>query len=406
MRKYKRWKQAMSILIASFLLTGVFLIIEAGSEKGVQQLYRNEHGQGTRAEELRVSVGDNEQVDIQIEVAEREYTEEELREAFQEALDKLEEFILGENESLDSVEKPLRLIEKIPDTGINVAWELDRYDVMNIRGALQAENIDKDGSLVKLRAVLSYKEEEVGQILHAVVYPPKSDEKAMQELELKEAIKEINSETKASEKFLLPDSIAGDSVSWERESQSYAYFVFLFGLVGAMYLLLHGEEKRRREQKERAEQMLLDYPEILNQFALLLGAGMSVKNVWYRIVQQYQTHKRTKGIRYAYEEMSYTYRELQSKVMETQCYEKFGKRCQMQQYVKLGTILSQNLRKGSAGLTKMLELEAKMAFEERKHRAKRLGEEAGTKLLIPMFLMLLIVLMIVIIPAFFSFQFT
>jgi len=406
MCKDKKRKQAISILIVSLFLTGIFLIIEAGREKGVQQLYRNEHGQGTRAEELRVSVGDNEQVDIQIEVAEREYTKEELREAFQEALDKLEELILGENESLDSVEKPLHLIEKIPDTGINVTWELDRYDVMSIQGALQAQNIDKDGSLVKLRAVLSYKEEEVGQVLHAVVYPPKSNEEAMQEFTLKEAIEEINSETKASEKFLLPESIEGNEVSWERHSQSYAYLVFLFGVVGAVYILLHGEEKQRKEQKERAEQMLLDYPEILNQFALLLGAGMSVKNVWYRIVQQYQTHKRTKGIRYAYEEMSYTYRELESRLMETQCYEKFGKRCQVQQYVKLGTILSQNLRKGSAGLTKLLELEAKMAFEERKHRAKRLGEEAGTKLLIPMFLMLLIVLIIVIIPAFFSFQLT
>ena len=50
----------------------------------------------------------------------------------------------------------------------------------------------------------------------------------------------------------------------------------------------------------------------------------------------------------------------------------------------------------------MLRLEAVQAFEERKATAKRLGEEAGTKLLLPMFLMLAIVLVIVIVPAFFS----
>jgi len=44
------------------------------------------------------------------------------------------------------------------------------------------------------------------------------------------------------------------------------------------------------------------------------------------------------------------------------------------------------------------------AFEERKAQAKRLGEEAGTKLLLPMFLMLAVVLVIVIVPAFLTLQ--
>ena len=39
------------------------------------------------------------------------------------------------------------------------------------------------------------------------------------------------------------------------------------------------------------------------------------------------------------------------------------------------------------------------AFLERKNIAKRLGEEAGTKLLIPLFIMLMIVMAIVILPA-------
>ena len=43
-------------------------------------------------------------------------------------------------------------------------------------------------------------------------------------------------------------------------------------------------------------------------------------------------------------------------------------------------------------------------FEERKARARRLGEEAGTKLLLPMFLMLAEVLVIVVVPAFFTVQ--
>ena len=78
--------------------------------------------------------------------------------------------------------------------------------------------------------------------------------------------------------------------------------------------------------------------------------------------------------------------------------------CNIAVYKKFGTILSQNLRKGSRGITDLLGREAEEAFEDRKNLARKLGEEAGTKLMIPMFLMLIVVFAIVIVPAFFSIQ--
>ena len=76
----------------------------------------------------------------------------------------------------------------------------------------------------------------------------------------------------------------------------------------------------------------------------------------------------------------------------------------MNAYRKLASLLEQNLRKGTKGLTALLGTESEQAFEERKASAKRRGEEAGTKLLAPMFFMLAMVLVIVIIPAFLSIQ--
>lgn len=108
--------------------------------------------------------------------------------------------------------------------------------------------------------------------------------------------------------------------------------------------------------------------------------------------------------RYAYEEMKHTCHEMESGVMESESYERFGTRCGLQEYVRLGALLSQNLRKGMKGLRDILRVETIQAFEERKARARRLGEEAATKLLMPMFLMLSVVLVIVIVPAFLSIQ--
>lgn len=50
-----------------------------------------------------------------------------------------------------------------------------------------------------------------------------------------------------------------------------------------------------------------------------------------------------------------------------------------------------------------MEREEAVAEDERKRSAKVRGEEASTKLLLPMVLQLIVVLMILMIPAFFSF---
>jgi hypothetical protein len=71
--------------------------------------------------------------------------------------------------------------------------------------------------------------------------------------------------------------------------------------------------------------------------------------------------------------------------------------------MKLSALLSQNIRKGSNNLLQILRQEADHAFAERKNQAKKLGEEAGTKLLLPMMMMLCVVMVIIMIPAYFSF---
>ena len=81
----------------------------------------------------------------------------------------------------------------------------------------------------------------------------------------------------------------------------------------------------------------------------------------------------------------------------------FAKRCNIFCYKKLVSLILQNLNRGADGLRDALMNETKMAFEERKQTARKLGEEAGTKLLLPMMLMMGVVLLIIMLPAYFSF---
>ena len=64
----------------------------------------------------------------------------------------------------------------------------------------------------------------------------------------------------------------------------------------------------------------------------------------------------------------------------------------------------QNMKKGTEDLLLQLSGEASEAFSLRKIQARQLGEEAGTKLLLPMVMMLAVVMATLMIPAFMSFQ--
>ena len=70
----------------------------------------------------------------------------------------MDRLILNENQTPDHVETDLNLITEIPGEPVTVSWELDRYDVMNVKGEIQEKNIAEKGTLVKLNAVLTYTE--------------------------------------------------------------------------------------------------------------------------------------------------------------------------------------------------------------------------------------------------------
>lgn len=87
-------------------------------------------------------------------------------------------------------------------------------------------------------------------------------------------------------------------------------------------------------------------------------------------------------------------------IPEGAAYENFGKRTGVREYIRLSTFLMQNLKKGSSQLLQQLREEARVAEEMRMQNARKLSEEASTKLLLPMVMLLVIVMVIIMVPAF------
>ena len=142
------------------------------------------------------------------------------------------------------------------------------------------------------------------------------------------------------------------------------------------------------------------------KITLLIGAGMTMRKAWEKIVEEYQFKKLHKNVKskVVYEEMTESMNQLKSGVSELTVYHDFGNRCDVREYMKLSSLLAQNLKKGSRELLSMLKIETQDAFEERKNQAKRYGEDAGTKLLIPMIMILFVVMVIIMYPALVNFN--
>jgi tight adherence protein C len=173
-------------------------------------------------------------------------------------------------------------------------------------------------------------------------------------------------------------------------------------LVAAVAMVIVKSREEQTKIAKRYEQLLMDYPGLVMKFTLLVQAGMTVRKAFQKIALDYRK-KRPAKPRYAYEEVMAACYEMDSGVSEAEAYRRFGERCGQVKYKTFATLLIQNLQKGSRYLSDMLEKESMEAWDERKRRARVLGEAAATKLLVPMVLMMIVVIALVMIPAILSF---
>lgn len=220
--------------------------------------------------------------------------------------------------------------------------------------------------------------------------------------ELLAAIEEYNREKDDPDYYYLPAELDGKRLQWIRPGDTSG--TLFAGLCFAAAVLLLGQQSRVEQQKlrKRREQLLMDYPAFVMKFTLLIQAGMTVRRAFQKIGEDYLRCRPVRP-RFAYEEIVTACREMESGVSELEAYRRFGERCSQIQYKTFSTLLVQNLQKGSRQLSDMLEREAMEAWEERKRKARILGESAATRLLFPMLLMMLVVMALIMIPAFLAF---
>lgn len=386
-------------ILAVLSLVAFFAVDRKGTGIADNRLQRPGAGMGDRQEELTARLeGERETELLSVTVQEQKYTDRQVQEYLERARNSLEQDIRGENPSLDEVREKLNFPLSLEEGAVAVSWVTFPYGMIGDDGSITGEP-DPEGSVTEIQATLTCQGKELVYETAACVYPPVLTEREKLWKSVEEKVKEADQAGAHESTLKLPQQVAGRTVIWGYQSQKLLPLFLSLTVLLPLCIYVRKDQKLRERAKQREIQMNLDYPELMWKLTMLLGAGLTIRGAFLRIASEYQKGQ-GETVHYVYEEMLYTCREMKSGIFEGKAYENFGKRCGLPRFIKLGSMLEQNLKKGSRGLAPLLEKEAVSSMEERKNLARKLGEQAGNKILFPMMLMLGIVMVILTIPAF------
>ena len=394
---------AFLFCMAAGAVVALLVLSSAHAERRLDEegrIRRNTYGEGSVMMELEAQYGKEKEI-LQIEIEEEKLTEEELEQILPEMRSILMDELRAENNSLDRVISDLSFPMEVDGYPFSIRWESGNYGRVGSDGRIKTEDIPEEGEVVTLTAELSYGDFVwLEQFQVRICRESRIDNFSDQ---LRESVEQYEKDAEYEESFFLPTEIRGKKIIWKERIKDYSSLIFLiFLIIGAVQIFLPDQEAEKRVEEKRRK-LRLAYPEFVSKLTLLMGTGLPVRSALFRMAADYETKKREGKSSPLYEEIILLCREMNSGVTEMQAYENFGNRCCLTEYRKCAALLRASQQKGTSGLLETLREEAENSFRERKHLAKEEGERTGTRLLFPMMMTLSVVMMLILIPAYFSF---
>lgn len=163
-------------------------------------------------------------------------------------------------------------------------------------------------------------------------------------------------------------------------------------LVAALtiFLAVYIEYNKTNKITKRQEEITRDFPHILSQMALLVNAGMPLREVLET------SAKGRDGILAV--EMKNLTDDIKNGIPEYEALRSFADRCGTDEVRKLSTLIIQNIRKGSSELAQILLELSGQIWRDRVSHVKEQGEKASAKLLIPIMIIFIGILMMIMVP--------
>ena len=386
------------------------------SLKKQEEDYYIKRGEPDEQEEqyLFRAVSGEETYDFSLTVPPRSLKPKEANEKMEKAFAYLDENIKGDNESLDHVNCNLNLTLDRGEYPFEMEVISSEYSLMDEEGILRNEDKQLEalgytasdmlsGIPINVTIRLRYKEIEKEKKYSLTVFPKEKNELEKLVSNIEKMYQRKEDESLYEEGFYLPAKYKDLIIEYPAEEGIRPGAVLIIGCIMAGLLLLKEVEAKKAGEIKHRQELLQSYPWFINEMVLLMGAGMQVRNVFSSLVNNYE--KETSDYRSGLiSELKHAKHDFEIGMSEGKVYYELGRRLKLPCYIKILTLLEQNATKGSKGIVAVLEHEERNALEERMNLAKKRAEEAGTKLLGPMIMLLIIVMLMIMIPAFLSFM--
>lgn len=373
----RKWELILKIvLVGTLLCLGIRIssVLNAGA---LRELSREAPGQGDKSILVRATVG-TQTGELILNVEEKRLRKEEQELLLEKCIRQIEEQLAGG--------------EWKDEEG---AWILPEYF-----SEYPFEILWRNRAPNELEAYFYYGEE-----MYQHTFFVSAEEAVAEEMLEKRLLREageLNTTTIYEDTYLLPAEMDGVPVVWEKVSEDDSGILFIIILLVVVGVYFLKDRDLHQEWNQRKLHMKVSYPMVLSKFILYMGAGLTVRGCFLRIAEEGAKKENKATDAEIYQEMFYAGQELNAGVSEGLAYERFGKRTGLEEYTRFTTMLIQNLKKGNTVLLERLKEECRKAQTENIHIRKRMGEEAQTKLLLPMVMMMGIVMLLVMIPAFSS----
>ncbi|GEM_PF-1418733 len=363
---------------------------------------RNSFGRGEKEIQLELEDG-GEKKEISFILEEQKLTKAEEEKIFRDFFLELKKEIKGKNKSLQSVTTSLNFVEKLEGYPFQITYEPEDMLLIDWGGNLGEEGLKipegkSESTAILVEAV--YKDYTRHERIPVRILPQRKASVSVFE-RFQEALIHREASSRDYQNFSVDTSWKEVTV---KEASRENLWKIPALLLGIMVLLLVRNHSRIGEKKqERHKQNMEDFPLIVHLLTLYMGAGLSFPNAVERICKDYEKSVEVRERRYAFEQMRMMNHCLHMGLRPGEVCQEWGNHFQEKVYGRFAMLLIQSFSKGAREIRSMMEKEQQEAFQVQIDYIRREGEEASTRLLFPMILLLFITMILVMFPAFMQF---
>ena len=376
------------MIIALLITFGITFIPEEQTD--LYKVTRPDAGEGSSYVDIELyddSVGDRET--FSLEVSPREYTDEEFLKASGSAKKYIDSCILGDNPSSDQITKKLTFPSRDESGVLKITWSTSEPDVINSEGEILKKDIEKP---IDVTLTAEIKDDNHSDTYTKDVVVIKNDDQTSSE-KAKVSILNIERDERTEKELVIPRELNGVKILRESNKEKKNTAVLFLGIITVLLVVYKNIRELNEIGEKRDVELEEAYYSFVNRLAIHIGAGLSLRDAMKRAAEVEKSE-------YLKKEVGFALNKVASGVMENSAYMELGKNLGSQEYLRLMSLLSQNLAYGNSNLIGLLDSEVKQSFYIKRERIRKKGEQASEKLLLPTAILLILVIVIVMYPAF------